>query len=49
MIVSDLMRRHGEDGLLGIDMPAIAERHGPDLEMLWIEMDDVEEVMKFAL
>jgi hypothetical protein len=48
VLISDLVRRSGEDNLLGINLPAIAERHGPDPELLWIEMADVEEVMKFA-
>ncbi|MBU5673191.1 hypothetical protein KQJ23_15285 [Paenibacillus sp. MSJ-6] len=46
VLISDLVRREREPGEIGINMPAIAERHGLDPEQLWIEMDDVEEVMK---
>ncbi|MGP0583651.1 hypothetical protein [Paenibacillus timonensis] len=49
VLMSDLVRRSDDPGALGINMPAISERHGPDPELLWIEMADVEEVMKFAL
>lgn len=48
VLISDLVRRSEEDEQLGINMPAIAERHGPDAEILWLEMSDVEEVMKFV-
>lgn len=49
VLVSDLVRRPDDSGVLGINLPAIAERHGTDPELLWIEMADVEEVMKFVL
>ncbi|MCM3699253.1 hypothetical protein [Paenibacillus macerans] len=47
VLLSDLVRRQDNPVELGINMPAIAERHGPDPELLWIEMDDAEEVMKY--
>lgn len=48
VLISDLVRRQDDVSCLGINLPAIAERHGPDPELLWIEMADVEEVMKFV-
>jgi hypothetical protein len=48
VLISDLVRRPDDPGVLGINLPAIAERHGPEAELLWIEMNDIEEVMKFA-
>lgn len=36
-------------GQIGINLPAIAERHGIAAELLILLMDDVEEVMKLSL
>lgn len=48
VLISDMVRRSGKDEQLGINMPVIAERHGPDAEVLWLEMSDFEEFMKFV-
>ncbi|MCY9734680.1 hypothetical protein M5X00_32025 [Paenibacillus alvei] len=36
-------------GQIGINLPAIADRHGTDAELFILLMDDVEEVMKLSL
>lgn len=38
-----------ESGQLGINMAAIAERHGTDAELFILLMDDVEEIVQLIL
>ncbi|GIO84597.1 hypothetical protein J25TS5_15290 [Paenibacillus faecis] len=48
VLLSDLVRNSDDDEVLGINLPAIVERHGQDPELLWVEMADVEDVMNFS-
>ncbi|MNJ82050.1 hypothetical protein D3C77_811930 [compost metagenome] len=48
VLLSDLVRRSREEEEIGINLPAISERHGTEAEVLWMEMDDVEEVLKYV-
>lgn len=45
VLISDMIRRPGNETDLGINLPQISGRHGNDIEMLYMEMDDVEEVL----
>lgn len=47
VLLEDLIRQPGSDAVIGIHLPGIAKRHGTEIQLLIVQMDDVEEVLKF--
>lgn len=48
VLLEDLTRQPGSEAVIGIHLPNLAKRHGTSsIYHLVIQMDDVEEVLKF--
>ncbi|MFW5436610.1 hypothetical protein [Paenibacillus apiarius] len=48
VLLSDMIQQTSLATHIGINLPAIAARHGTCIEQLILQMDDVEEVLKYS-
>ncbi|MEK4512277.1 hypothetical protein EJP82_11265 [Paenibacillus anaericanus] len=47
VLLEDMVRQPGSTPVIGIHLPSIAKRHGTEIHLLILQMDDVEEVLKY--
>ncbi|GGH28632.1 hypothetical protein [Paenibacillus segetis] len=47
VLMEDLIRQPGSEPVIGIHLPSIAQRHGTEIYHFVVQMDDIEEVLKF--